>query len=143
MELRLAFGPGTRLWALRSREELCYDWLHFKSMSENADFRDFAAILFANERAHAVDPESLREVGRRINVVLKAHRIQRHGRSMPINAACSQPADKWSLHGGRGWADSDLAGAPAASRLRENRHYRPLNISAGSLADPRAINEAC
>src|SRR3954469_17919713 len=23
MELRLAFGPGTRLWANRSREELC------------------------------------------------------------------------------------------------------------------------
>jgi len=30
MELRLAFGPGTRLWAYRSREDLCYDWLHFK-----------------------------------------------------------------------------------------------------------------
>ena len=46
MELRLAFGPGTRLWANRSLEELCYDWLRFKERKANACFREFALGLY-------------------------------------------------------------------------------------------------
>ena len=53
MELRLAFGPGTRLWSLRSREEICYDWLHFKARQLNASFRDFALGLYSAEKTQS------------------------------------------------------------------------------------------
>ena len=61
MELRLAFGPGTRLWAHRSREELCYDWLQFKARQADANFRDFALRLYAYEKEHSSSRETERD----------------------------------------------------------------------------------
>jgi hypothetical protein len=77
MDLRLAFGPGTRLWALRSREELCYDWLYFKGSQADASFRDFALRLYAHEKENALDSMSMREIGRRIAAVFRAYRIKK------------------------------------------------------------------
>jgi hypothetical protein len=78
MELRLAFGPGTRLWASRSREELCYDWLHYKARRTNESFRDFARFLYAQERQHGSQERCSSEILRRVITVLKAHRIKRN-----------------------------------------------------------------
>ena len=72
MELRLAFGPGTRLWAYRSREDLCYDWLHFKERRANACFREFALGLYIQEKEQALHCASL-------NAISKAHRRDLEG----------------------------------------------------------------
>lgn len=77
MDLRLAFGPGTRLWALRSREELCYDWLQFKTRRLHADFRAFALTLYTHEKAHSAPASGLRAIRRRIASVLRSYRIGR------------------------------------------------------------------
>ena len=77
MELRLAFGPGTRLWANRSREDLCYDWLYFKSRQASGGLRDFAKSLIARESTELADPKSLCDIRRRVAAVLKAYRIKR------------------------------------------------------------------
>ncbi len=77
MELRLAFGPGTRLWSLTSREEICYDWLHFKGRQRNASFRDFALRLYYAEKTQSLPRVSLYEIRRRVALVLKAYRIKR------------------------------------------------------------------
>ena len=77
MDLRLAFGPGTRLWALRSREELCYDWLHFKRRQPHADFRAFALTLYGYEKAHSAPVACLRAIRRRIASVLRSYQIGR------------------------------------------------------------------
>ncbi len=66
MELRLAFGPGTRLWAYRSREDLCYDWLHFKERSANASFREFALGLYLREKEQASPSASSSAIRRRV-----------------------------------------------------------------------------
>jgi hypothetical protein len=83
MDLRLAFGPGTRLWSLRSREELCYDWLHFKANHLNASFREFALRLYAHEKANALESMSMRQVRRRIAIVLRAYGIRKRVRPVP------------------------------------------------------------
>jgi hypothetical protein len=77
MDLRLAFGPGTRLWAHRSREELCYDWLEFKARRIDASLRDFAGVLFCLEKKDVFDPRVICRIRRSLVVVLRAHRIKR------------------------------------------------------------------
>ena len=91
MDLRLAFGPGTRLWALRSREELCYDWLYFKASQANASFRDFAIQLYAHERENALEGMSMREIRKRIAVVLRAYRIRKRKRPSALVAVGHRP----------------------------------------------------
>src|SRR4051794_35560788 len=76
MELRLAFGPGTRLWANSSREDLCYEWLYFKGRQSAANLRDFAKSLLAREYAGFAKARSVCEVRRRVAMVLKAHHIK-------------------------------------------------------------------
>jgi hypothetical protein len=87
MHLRLAFGPGTRLWALRSREEFCYDWLQFKTSQLDADFRAFALILYAREKAHSAPVEGLRAIRRRIASVLRSYHIGRAARGVTCSHA--------------------------------------------------------
>ena len=77
MELRLAFGPGTRLWSHRSREEICYDWLHFKARRLNASFRDFALGLYSAEKTQSLPGGRLYEIRRRVAIVLKVYRIKK------------------------------------------------------------------
>jgi len=77
MELRLAFGPGTRLWSHKSREEICYDWLHFKARQLDASFRDFALGLYLAEKTQSLPGGSLHEIRRRVAIVLKAYRIKK------------------------------------------------------------------
>ncbi len=89
MELRLAFGPGTRLWAHRSREDLCYDWLGFKARRVDANLRDFASLLFCLEKKGGFDPRVICRIRRSLVVVLRAHRIKR-SRATPAKA--SHPA---------------------------------------------------
>jgi len=83
MELRLAFGPGTRLWAHRSREDLCYDWLHFKERSTDASFRDFALHLYNREKEQALHSASSHAVRRRVAAILKAYRVGKRRRTAP------------------------------------------------------------
>ncbi|MGC8644455.1 MAG: hypothetical protein ACP5XB_31715, partial [Isosphaeraceae bacterium] len=80
MDLRMAFGPGTRLWALRSREELCYDWLYFKANQPGASFREFALRLYAHEKANALESMSILEIRRRIAIVFRAYHITKRRR---------------------------------------------------------------
>src|SRR6476659_5277236 len=77
MELRLAFGPGTRLWANRSREELCYEWLYFKGRQSAANLRDFARTLIARERTDLAEQKSLCDVRKRVAIVLRAYHIRK------------------------------------------------------------------
>jgi hypothetical protein len=81
MELRLAFGPGTRLWANSSREDLCYEWLYFKGRQATGSLRDFAKSLIAREDHGLADPRPVCEIRKRVAAVLKAHRIKRPLRS--------------------------------------------------------------
>src|SRR4051794_30810823 len=81
MELRLAFGPGTRLWANSSREDLCYEWLYFKGRQSAADLRDFARTLIARECTGLADRKSLCEIRRRVAAVLRAHQIKTSAKS--------------------------------------------------------------
>jgi hypothetical protein len=92
MQLRLAFGPGTRLWASRSREELCYEWLHYKAHRSTASFREFARMLCAQERESSIPGRCASDVIRRVVAVLRAHRIKRAPR-MHI-AANPRPAGR-------------------------------------------------
>ncbi len=89
MELRLAFGPGTRLWAYRSREDLCYDWLHFKERRANASFREFALGLYIQEKEQALHRASASAIRRRVGAILKAYRVEKRHRIVP--AAASAP----------------------------------------------------
>src|SRR5262249_20112115 len=83
MELRLAFGPGTRLWAYCSREDLCYEWLYFKARQTTGGLRDFAKSLIARESTELADPKSLCDIRKRVAVVLKAYRIKRPRKASP------------------------------------------------------------
>ena len=91
MELRLAFGPGTRLWANRSLEELCYDWLRFKERKANACFREFALGLYLHERGQAPQLSGSQAVLRRVVTVLRAYGIKRCHRIMTSIFASPQP----------------------------------------------------
>jgi len=105
MELRLAFGPGTRLWAYRSREELCYDWLHFKARRADASFKEFALVLYAQEREYGLHCASLSAIrrGRRHGLESSSgsqtvprpagHRRHAAGGRWPGSAARSRPAN--------------------------------------------------
>jgi len=90
MELRLAFGPGTRLWAHRSREDLCYDWLHFKERRANASFREFALGLYIQEKEQALHYASLSAIRRRVVAILKAYRVKKRHRIVPAIASPPQ-----------------------------------------------------
>ncbi len=90
MELRLAFGPGTRLWAHRSREDLCYDWLHFKERRANACFREFALGLYIQEKEQALHCASLSAIRRRVVAILKAYRVKKRYRIVPAIASPPQ-----------------------------------------------------
>jgi hypothetical protein len=83
MELRLAFGPGTRLWAYRSREDLCYDWLYFKERSADASFREFALGLYMQEKEQAIHSASMSAIRRRVIAILKAYRVDKRHRHVP------------------------------------------------------------
>src|SRR5271166_5547409 len=86
MELRLAFGPGTRLWAYRSREDLCYDWLHFKERTANASFREFALGLYIQEKEQALQCASAGAIRRRVVAILKAYRVKKRQHVAPAVA---------------------------------------------------------
>ena len=90
MELRLAFGPGTRLWAHRSREDLCYDWLHFKERRADACFREFALGLYIHEKEQAFHCASLSAIRRRVGAILKAYRVKKRHRIVPAIAGPPQ-----------------------------------------------------
>jgi hypothetical protein len=93
MELRLAFGPGTRLWAYRSREELCYDWLHFKARRADASFKEFALVLYAQEKEYGLHCASLSAIRRGVAMVLKAHRVHKRSRALPAIAGMPRAGD--------------------------------------------------
>jgi len=115
MELRLAFGPGTRLWAYRSREDLCYDWLHFKERNANASFREFALGLYLREKEQASPSASLSAIRRRVMAILKAYRVEKRHRLAP--AVISPPR---------------LKGGP---RPRHERSRPTLSLGALPVAD--------
>lgn len=101
MELRLAFGPGTRLWAYRSREDLCYDWLHYKERRANASFREFALGLYIQEREQALHCARSSAILRRIVTILRAYRVPKRDRTVPAitspppsNRAARSPHDR-------------------------------------------------
>jgi len=105
MELRLAFGPGTRLWANSSREELCYEWLYFKGRQSAASLRDFAKSLITRESAGFTDPRSVCDIRRRVAAVLRAYQIKTARKSSPASpllprAATSSPAPACGHHAG-------------------------------------------
>jgi hypothetical protein len=81
MELRLAFGPGTRLWTYRSREDLCYDWLYFKAKRAHASFREFALALYIQEKEQGLPCANLSAIRRRVSAILKAYRVKKGYRS--------------------------------------------------------------
>jgi hypothetical protein len=83
MDLRLAFGPGTRVWASRSLEELCYDWLKFKSRRIDANFRDFADLLLAIEKDQGTPRMRCDGLVKRVASVLRDHRIRRRPVAFP------------------------------------------------------------
>ena len=85
MELRLAFGPGTRLWANSSREDLCYEWLYFKGRQSAANLRDFAKALIARESTGFATAGSVCDVRRRVATVLRAHHIKTPRKSAPAS----------------------------------------------------------
>jgi hypothetical protein len=92
MELRLAFGPGTRLWANSSREDLCYEWLFYKGRQSAANLRDFAWTLICREATGFADPRSLCEIRRRVVSVLRAYKIRRPRK--PIAEDRGRPAPR-------------------------------------------------
>src|SRR5262245_1198668 len=90
MDLRLAFGPGTRLWSQRSREEICYDWLRFKAQRLEASFRDFALVLYYAEKKQSPPVASLREIRKRVAIVLRA--LRERNRVSILSSASTPPA---------------------------------------------------
>jgi hypothetical protein len=92
MELRLVFGPGTRLWAYRSREELCYDWLYFKARSAPASFREFALSLYIQEKEQGLPCANLSAIRRRVSAVLKAYRVKKRYRNASLSVVPASPS---------------------------------------------------
>ena len=113
MDLRLAFGPGTHLWSLRSREEICYDWLHFKARQLEREFPGFRPRALPSRRRHN-RPSCARacyEIRRRVAIVLKAYRIKKRARASP--AAPAPPSARSTGHRG-----PEFALPPRAARRR-------------------------
>lgn len=86
MELRLAFGPGTRLWANSSREDLCYEWLYFKAHQSAASLRDFARAMIARERTGVTDRGTLCEITRRVASVLRTYHLKTARKSPSVSS---------------------------------------------------------
>ena len=93
MDLRLAFGPGTRLWALRSREELCSTTgSTSRRARRNASSSAISpSKLDAHERENALEGMSMREIRKRIAVVLRAYRIRKRKRPSALVAVGHRP----------------------------------------------------
>jgi len=126
MELRLAFGPGTRLWAYRSREDLCYDWLHFKERRANASFREFALGLYIQEKEQALHCASSGAIRRRVVAILKAYRVEKRHRVVP--AVASPPWSNGSPRPrhDRGRQTLSLSELPVAQALFPDANSPPL-----------------
>ena len=125
MELRLAFGPGTRLWAYRSREDLCYDWLHFKERRANACFREFALGLYIQEKEQALNCASLNAIRRRIVAILKAYRVKKRHRIVPAIASPLQSNGGPGPQHHRGRQALSLGERPVAQALFPNANRPP------------------
>ena len=117
MELRMAFGPGTRLWSLTSREEICYDWLHFKARRLNASFRDFALWLYRAEKSHSPSDTSLYELRRRVAIALPAQSHQEvRGRHLARSPCPAAGASRQPQGEGRPCSPAGDIGDPDPSR---------------------------
>jgi hypothetical protein len=57
----------------------------------DASMRDFATLLFASERKNLLDRRALCEIRRRIVIVLRAHRIKRSKRKVPVASTLPKP----------------------------------------------------
>lgn len=126
MELRLAFGPGTRLWAYRSREDLCYDWLHFKERRANASFREFALGLYIQEKEHALHCASSSAIRRRVVTILKAYRVKKRYRIVPAIASSPQSNGGPRPQHDRGRQTISLGELPVAQALFPDANSPPL-----------------
>jgi len=128
MELRLAFGPGTRLWAYRSREDLCYDWLYFKERRANASFREFALGLYIQEKEQALHDASasLSAIRRRVVAILKAYRVEKHQRVVPAVASPPRANGSPRLRHDRGRQTLSLGVLPVAQAFFPNANGPPL-----------------
>jgi hypothetical protein len=71
MALRTTFGPDSLLWNLSSREDLCYDWLEFRSQEPGEPFKTYARLLLKFELAHNPDPEKSAHFCERIEGFLR------------------------------------------------------------------------
>ena len=125
MELRLAFGPGTRLWAYRSREDLCYDWLHFKERRANACFREFALGLYIQEKEQALHCASLSAIRRRVVAILKAYRVKKRHRIVPAIASPPQSNGGPGPQHHRGRQALSLGELPVAQALFPDANSPP------------------
>lgn len=125
MELRLAFGPGTRLWAHRSREDLCYDWLHFKERRANACFREFALRLYIQEKEQALHCASLSAIRRRVVAILKAYRVKKRLRIAPAIASPPQSNGGPGPQHHRGRQALSLGEPPVAQALFADANSPP------------------
>jgi len=125
MELRLAFGPGTRLWAYRSREDLCYDWLHFKERRANACFREFALGLYIQEKEQALHCASLSAIRRRVVAILKAYRVKKRYRIVPAIASPPQSNGGPGPQHHRGRQALSLGELPVAQALFPDANSPP------------------
>jgi hypothetical protein len=117
MDLRLAFGPGTRLWASRSREELCYDWLWFKSRRPESSFRDFALELLLRETTCTFERRPVCDIRRRVASVLKAHRVEKAARA--VVSSPSRPTVHTACHAtAGGQSGSQMMATPGPHQPR-------------------------
>ena len=126
MELRLAFGPGTRLWAYRSREDLCYDWLHFKERKANASFREFALGLYIQEKEQALHCASSNAIRRRVVAILKAYRVKKRHRIVPAVASPPQSNGGPRPQHDRGRQTLSLGELPVVQALFPDASNPPL-----------------
>jgi hypothetical protein len=126
MELRLAFGPGTRLWAYRSREDLCYDWLRFKARRANASFREFALALYNQEKEQALHGANLCAIRRRVITILKAYRVKKRYRNVPAIAIAAQSNGSPRSHDDRSRKFLSLAKLPIANEVFADAKSPPL-----------------
>ena len=127
MELRLAFGPGTRLWAYRSREDLCYDWLRFKERSANASFREFALGLYIQEKEQTLHCANSTAVRRRVIAILKAYRVEKRHRAVPALPGPHRSNGGPKPRQDRGRQTLSLGELPVAQTLFPDANRHPLS----------------
>ena len=122
MELRLAFGPGTRLWAYRSREDLCYDWLHFKERRANASFREFAlGALHCKRKSRPFTVRTCVRSRRRVATILKAYRVKKRRRNVPASTIPPQSNGSPMSHARSRPANAFAGSMPVAQALFPER----------------------